>query len=156
LYSDWKTVARLSRAVSQVESEFTKIYLAATDLTAATTPAVLAMPAIAAMPAMVADDLTIVQEIGATDAKIKKSRKVQAVSNAEPPRPLRGNAAMLLAKLQQVLNARSFQAVNRAALAVDIGMAKGSIGAAIDKLIETGHLVESDAGDFKLGAAGEA
>ncbi len=38
LFDDWKTVARLSRAVGQVEVEFQRIYSAASDLSSEAIP----------------------------------------------------------------------------------------------------------------------
>ena len=45
LFADWTTIARLSRAVSQVESEFVKIYTSASAMSDSTSPAVRKHPA---------------------------------------------------------------------------------------------------------------
>ena len=155
LFEDWKTVARLSRTVGQVEAEFRKIYGAASDLSAGAIPAVLTMPSLTA-PQMIANsDLAMVQEINATDAVIKKlSKKTKTVAKAKPAalkKPLSGNSAKVQARLLKILNPNGFVKINRSAVAAELGLPKGSIGASIAKLIETGHLIEGDAGTLKLG-----
>jgi hypothetical protein len=154
MFDDWKTVARLSRAVGQVEAEFQKIYSAASDLSAGTTPSVLTMPSLTAPQATVTVDLAMVQEVDATDAVIKKlPKKVQAKAKtkAAAHRPLSGNSAKVLARLLEILNPNDFVKINLSAVAVEIGLPKGSIGASISKLIDTGHLIEGAVGEYKLG-----
>lgn len=156
LFDDWKTVARLSRAVGQVEAEFQKIYNAATDLSAGAIPAVLSMPSLTAPQATATNDLTMVQEIEATDAVIKKiPKKIKAAGKAKPaaskPTSLSGNSAKVLARLLNMLNSNHFVKINRAAVGAEIGLPKGSIGASITKLLETGHLIEGGIGEYKLG-----
>ena len=156
LFDDWKTVARLSRAVGQVEAEFQKIYNAATDLSAGAVPTVLTMPSLTAPQASATSDLTMVREIDATDAVIKKTpKKIKAAAKAKPAAPqpasLGGNSAKVLARLLDNLNPNHFVKINRAAIGAEIGLPKGSIGASIAKLIATGHLIEGGVGEYKLG-----
>ena len=156
LFDDWKTVARLSRAVGQVEAEFQKIYSAATDLSAGAIPAVLTMPSLTGPQATAPNDLTMVQEIHATDAVIKKApKKIKAAGKAKPASPqpasLSGNSAKVLARLLGMLNPDHFVKINRAAVGAEIGLPKGSIGASITKLLDTGHLIEGGIGEYKLG-----
>ncbi len=157
LFDDWKTVARLSRAVGQVEAEFQKIYKAATDLTAGAIPGVLNMPSLTAPQANETSDLTMVQEIDATDVVIKKvPKKIKAAAHAKPAEPhptsLSGNSAKVLARLLDMMNPITFVKINRAAIGAEIGLPKGSIGASITKLLDTGHLIEGGIGEYKLGA----
>jgi hypothetical protein len=156
LFDDWKTVARLSRAVGQVEAEFQKIYNAATDLSAGAIPAVLTMPSLSAPQGKVSSDLAMVQEIEATDAVIKKlPKKIKAAAQAklaaQQSTSLNGNAAKVLARLLDMLNPSTFVKINRAAVGEEIGLPKGSIGASIAKLLDTGHLIEGGVGEYKLG-----
>jgi hypothetical protein len=156
LFDDWKTVARLSRAVGQVEAEFQKIYVAATDLSAGAIPAVLSMPSLTAPLATTTNDLSMVQEIEATDAVIKKApTKIKAAGRKMPtarqPTSLSGNSARVLARLLGLLNPDHFVKINRAAVGAEIGLPKGSIGASITKLLDTGHLIEGGIGEYKLG-----
>jgi hypothetical protein len=156
LFDDWKTVARLSRAVGQVEAEFQKIYNAATDLPAGASPAVLKAPSLSAPQAKGDSDLAMVQEIEATDAVIKKlPKRIKVAAKAKPaasqPTSLGGNSAKVLGRLLEILNPNDFLKINRAALGAEIGLPKGSIGASIAKLVATGHLIEGGVGEYKLG-----
>ena len=156
LFDDWKTVARLSRAVGQVEAEFQKIYSAASDLSAGSISAVLTMPSLAAPQVKGNGDLAMVQDIDATDAVIKKlPKKIKPTAKVKPvathPTSLSGNSAKVLARLLEVLNPNDFVKINRAAVGAEIGLPKGSIGSSISKLIDTGHLIEGGSGKLKLG-----
>jgi len=155
LFEDWKTVARLSRAVGQVEAEFQKIYAAATDLSPGSIPAVLTMPSLTAPQAKENSELAMVQEIDATDAVIKKTpKKIKAKAKARPAarkKTLSGNSAKVLARLLEILNPDHFVKMNLSAIGAEIGLPKGSIGASITKLVDTGHLVAGGVGEYKLG-----
>jgi hypothetical protein len=160
LFDDWKTVARLARAVGQVEAEFQKIYRSACDLTSGTTPAVLTMPVLSSPQLAGSADLAMVQEIDATDVVAKKQKKVAKVttSAAVAPiaksassQPLTGNSAKVLERLLGILNPEQFIKINCSAIGAEIGLPKGSIGASISKLVSTGHLIEGGPGQYKLG-----
>ena len=154
LFEDWKTVARLSRAVGQVEAEFPKIYGAASDLSAGAIPAVLTMPSLTAPQAMANSDLAMVQEVDATDAVVKKApKKIKRKAKAKPAvrkKTLSGNSAKVLTRLLQILNPDHFLKINLSAIGAEIGLPKGSIGASITKLIDTGHLISGGLGEYKL------
>lgn len=155
LFDDWKTVARLSRAVGQVEAEFQKIYSAASDLSAGSALSILAMPSLTASPESTSGDLALVQEVDATDVVIKRrTKKLRSKAKAKPAQPKSpsGNAAKVLTKLLDVLNPNDFVKINRSAIAAEIGLPKGSIGATITRLIDSGHLIEGTFGQYKLGA----
>jgi hypothetical protein len=158
LFEDWKTVARLSRAVGQVEAEFQKIYGAATDLSAGAIPAVLTMPSLTAPQAKENSELAMVQAIDATDAVIKKlPKKIKTKAKAKPAalkKTLSGNSAKVLARLLEILNPNDFLKINLSAIGAEIGLPKGSIGASITKLIDTGHLIQGGVGEYKLGTPG--
>jgi hypothetical protein len=57
----------------------------------------------------------------------------------------------VLARLLDMLNPDHFVKINRAAVGAEIGLPKGSIGASISKLLDTGHLIEGGIGEYKLG-----
>lgn len=155
LFEDWKTVARLSLAIAQVEAEFRRIYAAASDLSAGARSPVLGMPSLMALQIAAGSDLTMVQEVDATDAVIKKTPTKKAKKllprKVTASKSLRGNTAKILAGMLEILNPTDFLKINRSAIAAKLGVPKGSIGASISKLIETGHLIEGDSGSFKLG-----
>jgi len=155
LFEDWKTVARLSSAITQVEAEFKKIYSAASDLSAGSRSAVLTMPTLSAPQASGNSQLEMVKEIDATDAVIKKLPKrikKAAVPKSVVQQPLRGNTVKVLARMLEILNPKDFVKINRSAVALVMGIPKGSIGAALSKLVQTGHLVEGPSGTLKLSA----
>ena len=152
LFEDWKTAARLSQAISAIEVEFKKIYGAAADLSSGS-GTTLTMQALSAPSAASSQELELLREIHATDAVIKRPhrnvRKGTARQSATP-KPLRGNAAKVLDRMRQLLNHRSFVKVNQSALALEVGLPKGSIGASMTKLLQTGYIVQGPAGGFKL------
>ena len=116
----------------------------------------LTMPSLTAPQASAISDMSMVREIDATDAVIKKvPRKIKAAAKAKPAAPqsasLGGNSAKVLARLLEILNPNHFVKVNRAAIGAEIGLPKGSIGASITKLLDTGHLIEGGIGEYKLG-----
>ena len=155
LFGDWKTVARLSQAIAQIEVEFRKIYSAASDLSADSRPVTSAVPTLAAPSAEASVAPDVVREISTPVAKAKRvSRKKKRanVSKAskKPQGPLRGNTLKLLEHLPKILNTTDFTKINQSAVAADIGFAKGSIGASFLKLVKTGRLTAGPAGSFKL------
>ncbi len=156
IFETWKTLARLSQAVAQVEAEFKRIYEAAAQLSNGTRGAVSSKLKTAAPKKRAASvEREVVTAIDATDAVIKKAGKKRksTVAKKKSKRPLGGNTAKVLARMQEILNASDFINVNRSAEAATIGMPKGSIGASIAKLLETGQLLTNDAGWLKLASA---
>ena len=73
LFEDWKTVARLAQAVTQIEAEFRKIYDAASDLSTGSAAGFATMPTLASPQGVASGELEVVKEIQATDAVVKKS-----------------------------------------------------------------------------------
>ena len=73
------------------------------------------------------------------------------IPTARQPTSLSGNSAKVLARLLDMLNPDHFVKINRAAVGAEIGLPKGSIGASIAKLLDTGHLIEGGIGEYKLG-----
>ncbi len=158
LFADWKTVARLSRVVGQVEAEFRKIYSAAADLSSGAIPVALTVPSLVAPERDATISLALVQAIDATDVVVKKlpkkaklKTKAKAKSTASPPQSLSGNSAIVLGRLLEILNPDHFVKVNQSSVALELGLPNGSIGASIAKLIQKGHLLKGGPGEFKLG-----
>lgn len=133
LFEEWKNVARLSQAVGQIEQELRQIFEATARVS---NPASLAMPEtrrISTAP------VSLVNEINATDVVAKLS-KVE----------LRGNSALVLKALLPFLTDTEFRKINISAVALDAGVAQGSMAATLKRLIRDGHLVEAKKGYFKL------
>ncbi len=153
LFEEWKTLARLTQAVGQIEAELLKVYSAATSLSASKVSGVPSMPALS-LPQLSQQPMEVVSSINATDVRVKKSSakgsKKPATAMQKKDRPLRGNTAKLLTHLLQKLNSNEFVEVNRSALAGEIGIPIGSIGASVSKLLQTGHIVVDPKGKLKL------
>ena len=153
LFSEWKTLARLAQAVGQIEAELLKVYSAATTLSTSKVSGVPVMPALS-LPQLSQQPMEVVSSINATDVRVKKSlakgSKKPATAKQKKERPLRGNTAKLLTHLLQKLNKNEFVEVNRSALAGEIGIPVGSIGASVVKLVQTGHIVQGPKGELKL------
>lgn len=159
-FEEWKTIARLSKAVAQIEDELKKVYGAANALTSQVslpraTPAALALPAFD-VPAQ----HQVLKPIEATDVVDKRQRRQPAMKekttsktrkkSKAATRPLRGNTLKLLEALHTRLSDAEHSKINRSSLAVEIGLPKGSIGASIIKLLEMGHIVEDEQGALRL------
>ena len=153
LFEEGKSVCRLSQAVGQIEAEMQKIYAAASSLQSAVLPAnkprALAAPSRADM-----GTLEVVEQVEATDVVIKRPRKLapKVRRKVKSGGPLPGNATVLLAHLSKLLNPNTFEPVNQTSAAIAIGMAKGSIGASMRKLVEAGFLAHDPALGYKLTA----
>ena len=155
LFEDWKTVARLSRAVAQVEAEFQKIYAAACDLSAGAGSQAIAMPALHAPQGTNNSEMAMVREVDAMVAVIKKTpskAKEPTTPKSAESALFGGNTAKVLARLLKILNANDFIKINRSAVAAELGIPKGSIGASIAKLIQSGQITEGVSGSLMLTA----
>ncbi len=156
LFENWKTVARLAQAVSQMETEFRKIYDAAAGMAAMAPVTRASVPALGGPMGGADSPLETVNEVQATDVVAKKTRKKRKGARAAAKRskggkrPMRGNSAILLAHLADKLTANEGVKVNWSAIAAETGIPKGSIGAARIKLLQTRHITEDAAGNFRL------
>lgn len=151
LFEEWKTVARLSLALEQIETEFRKIYSTAERLNTTEAMGVSKSPALAAPAAYATSSIPLLVPVDATDVVIKKPRKSKATANkTKEQRPAKGNSAKLLARLMEILNPVSFTSVNRAEVGRTAGLAVGSIGASITQLIKSGYLMEDASRGLKL------
>ena len=150
LFEEWKTVARLSLALEQIEVEFRKIYSTAEKLN---TPKVIGLTKLTtiASPGSNASNLPLLVPIDATDVVIKRPKKSKAAPKvAKNSHALKGNSAKLLACLNKLLNPDAFTRVNRAEVGRSAGLATGSVGASITQLIKNGYLVEDASRGLKL------
>jgi hypothetical protein len=146
LYENWKTVARISQAMTAIEAELQKVHAMA-----------LSRPVITAKA-----PLQLLASVDVTDAVVKRGpRKLKAAKKAgartakKATSRARGsdrqdNTARVLTHLQTVLNADSFVKLNQSAVAIAVGVPKGSIGASTKKLLKDGKLIQGERGQFKL------
>lgn len=159
-FEEWKTIARLSKAVGQIESELRKVYGVANAWTSLNAPiqpiaSPLALPAFTA-----ASEIDVLHPISATDVVDKHQRrsamtsKPKAASILKKSKPrgtsLRGNSAKLLAALQTRLTETGYTKLIRSSLAAETGLPKGSIGASFLKLVQLGYIEEDEHGALRL------
>jgi hypothetical protein len=152
LFEEWKTLARLTQAVGQIEAELRKVYAAASEFSASKVSGMPSLPVLS-LPQLSQQPMEVVTSINATDVRVKKPSakgSKPAKAKQKKDRPLRGNTAKLLTHLLQKLNNNEFVEVNRSALAGEIGIPIGSIGASVSKLLQTGHIVIGPKGKLKL------
>lgn len=159
LFDEWKTVARLSQGLEQIESELRKIHQAAQRLGQGTLPAVQATAALgtAARPLSTSPvaGVALLETIEATDVVAKRSapaRKPRAKAQpaTESPPSLSPNTDKLWKHLHTVLSRKKFMPIKRTQVGVAAGLATGSVAASFSKLLELGHLEENTAGGLKL------
>jgi len=150
LFEDWKSVARLSQALARIESELKQVYELASSLnkdsklTGSAHLRALAGPS-SGPRAGATEHPDLIQAIDATDVRVKKAPR-----RSKKAPVLAGNAAKLLTQLQQELTDQDFVKLNRSRLALSAGLPKGSINAAIRKLLAEGRLFQNVAGALKL------
>jgi hypothetical protein len=155
MFEEWKSVCRLSQAVAQIEAEMRKIHAAASSLQEVALPAPKTL-VLAAPTGAVSSALEVVEQIEATDAVIKKPRKLKRKASSKTSakvksgEPLPSNATVLLAHLSKLLNPGTFEKVNQSSIALAINMPKGSIGASMTRLVKEGFLSHDPALGYKL------
>ena len=154
LFEDWKTVARLSQAIHQIEAELQKIYKVGVDISKHATSRISKVHALAAPSAAAPSFLEVIKEIKATDVVAKqKGKKAKAtLRGRKPVNILRGNTAKLMNWLANALSTDQPVKLNRSVVAIEIGLPNGSIGASFSKLLAADYIVEEAAGLFKLGS----
>lgn len=152
MFEDWKTVARLSQAIHQIEAEFQKIYKVGAEIGKHATSRISKVHALAAPSATAPSFVEVVKEIKATDVVAKRKGKKTKISKRgrKPVNILRGNTAKLMNWLAKALSTDQTVKLNRSAVAIEIGLPNGSIGASFSKLLAAGYIVEEAAGLFKL------
>ncbi len=150
MFEDWKSVARLSQALARIESELKQVYELASNLNNDSEPMGLARLQALAGPSSgphvrATEHPDLIQALDATDVRVKKAPR-----RSRKAPVLAGNGAKLLHQLQQVLAAQDFVKLNLSRLALSAGLPKGSINAAIRKLLAEGRLLQNATGALKL------
>jgi hypothetical protein len=160
LYQNWKDVARISQAMSNIEAELKVLYAQASASPAHTTP-VIALPApVAKGPLEVLSAIDVTDVVAKrTPRKLKGAKKpskavakraAKVVTNRVKRTGGQDNTTKVLVHLQTILNEQTFTKLNQSSIAVAIAVPKGSIGASIKKLIQDGKLVQGQGKEFKL------
>lgn len=133
LFQNWKTSARLSQMLSQLEQDLKNIYALAGQLSESDAPELRRVGKLA--------DSKVLQ-IEARPAKANKT-----------PQKLPGNATKVWAYLQTVLSDADFSKLNQSGVADPAGIARGSVGASIKNLLDAGLLEQNADGLFRLKSA---
>lgn len=163
LFNRWKAIARISQSVQDMESQCKAVFHAAAELALHADaesdgpaplrkgkPSLIGQSTIDLAPSDVQAKpqrpapQTTARKAGKPAAK-KAGKKV-----ARQPRPLKGNAAVVLEHLRGQLNAKSFTRVTQSDIASGAGIPNGSIGAALKQLTDKGVLSEGEKGHYKL------
>lgn len=152
LFENWKTVARMSQTLSSMEEELRKMYQLAAEMmqeNASASIPVLAAPA-------PTQPIEWIEPLNVTDVHIKKSaaalktKRRSARSRNPATAKLRGNAARLLAYLDQHLNAQDFSTLNQTRASKETGIPLGSISAAMKILLKRQLIQAGLPGQFKI------
>ena len=136
LFEEWKTVARLSQSVTQIEQELRQIFDIACSLSINKRDVAISHSRVRELPA------PLVNQVIATDVIAKSPRG-----------RLKGNALKVLGALLPLLNDNEFRKVNQSAVAQTAAVPQGSLGATLKRLATNGYIVAGSKGQFKLPAA---
>jgi len=154
LFENWKSLARFSQTVSQIELELKKVHSFITALVADEPHSVTPVLALTASPDLTPLDLVVKSKAQKARAKSARKQSTIVLSGPESTVPvgtaLRGNAATLMQYFETFLNSDEFTAISQGAIALQIGIPLGSMTAAIKRLVEGGRIVAGPVGTFKL------
>ena len=142
LFEDWKAVARLSQAISDIEADLSKAFALAGKLKGGKGKGKGAAKAAKAG----AKKRGRPANTGATAPKGKRGRKRSADGMA-------GNPAKLLKHLETLLNTQDFIVISQSEAGRQTGIPIGSMTAALKRLTELGRISVGANGGYKLAAA---
>lgn len=160
LFEEWKTVARLSQTLEQIETELRKVHQAAQQLgesgLGSSKPRGRLAPPTAQPALAIASSSPVIEAIEATDVVAKKPKKVKAAQKPAQARKVATKSALspntqkLWTHLKPLLNAKKFTEIKRSQVGVAAGLPLGSVTASFNKLIENAYLEENASGALKL------
>lgn len=171
LFEEWKTVARLSQTLEQIEAELRKVHQAALSLGQGVLPTANVSPRLRAatrVPVTAAtNSVPVLEAIEATDVVVKTARKAKQAATtpiatkgeskvevkskkSTPKSALSPNTQKLWDQLKTVLNAKKFTVIKRTKVGLDAGLPTGSVTASFTKLLENAYLEEDASGGLKL------
>jgi hypothetical protein len=160
LFEEWKTVARLSQTLEQIETELRKVHQAAQQLgesgLGSSKPRVrLASPT--AQPTLaIVNSSPVIETIEATDVVAKKPNNLKAAPNPAQARKVAARSALspntqkLWAHLKPLLNAKKYTEIKRSQVGIAAGLPLGSVTASFNKLLDNAYLEENASGALKL------
>lgn len=154
LFENWKSLARFSQTVSQIELELKKVHSFITALVADEPHSVTPVLALTASPDLTPVDLVVKSKAPKARAKPARKQSTIILPGPESTVPmgtvLKGNAAALMQYFETFLNSDEFTAINQSAVALQIGIPLGSMTAAIKRLVDAGRIAAGPVGTFKL------
>lgn len=133
------------------------LYASAADLASAEPPALETLPDLRAHSratghasrAEATEDAAVKPRPGRRGSA-KQAGAKRAAPAAPAPRRLSGNDEKVLAYLKQVLDRRSWKPYTQAVIAQEAGIALGSVGMALRRLLAAGYIREGEKGRFRL------
>lgn len=161
LFEEWKTVARLSQTLEQIEAELRKVHHAAQQLGEGGFVAEKASARLgtssdqSTFPALTGV-VPLAEAINATDVVAKKPKKIEVAAHPAKARKstskaeLSPNTRKLWEHLKTRLTAKKFTVIKRTQVGVDAGLPTGSVAASFSKLFEHGYVEENATGALKL------
>lgn len=164
LFEAWKTIARLSASLEQVESEIRKIFEAAKRLDPVGS---FSRPikgtshmegSSGARDLSRSDSTSLVKPIEATEVFVqvpRKSKKTAAAPRSKSAEKiekgkLSPNTLKLFNHLRTVLNTKTYTNIKRSVIGVNAGLPLGSVGASFSKLLSADYLLEDTKGGLLL------
>lgn len=160
LFAHWKTIARLAQEVQSIEDQFKAIYRTAAGLVVRETPVLATLPHRSAHTAASRQSSTYVVDISAAeDVQVKSGHAPKAPRRTKsrksshtitPAGSLSANDSKVLNHLKTTLNRKSWTSVTQSSLADGAGIPRGSIGVALRRLIQAGHVIDGQKGRYKL------
>lgn len=174
LFEKWKTIARLSTQLEQIETEFRKIYYAAENMNTnevfalphsnkrlssnesakTETPIIVPIDAVDVLPKEQKNQKALKKPVvKATPTPLVPANKKVTKEPAKKLAPiseLPANSIKALTQFNKILNHTTFTKIVRAQVARDADFAPGTIGYSIDQLIKSGHLIQDESKALKL------
>jgi hypothetical protein len=139
LFDDWKTIARLSQTMADIESQLSKAFALASKLKG---------KGKGGAKGLLKANKAAGKKRGrpAGSGKGKRGRK-------RFPDGMAGNPAKLLKYLETLLNANDFTVISQSEAGRQTGIPIGSMTAALKRLMELGRISVGPNGGYKLAAA---
>lgn len=160
LFEEWKTVARLSQTLEQIETELRKVHQAAQQLgesgLGSSKPRGRLAPTAPQPTLTIVKSSPVIESIEATDVVAKKPKKVKAAPKPAQARKVATKSALspntqkLWTHLKPLLNAKKYTEIKRSQVGVAAGLPLGSVTASFNKLLENAYLEENASGALKL------
>jgi cellobiose-specific phosphotransferase system component IIA len=154
-FEHWKAIARMAQALEAMEGQMKTIFQTASEI-ALHAPALSPAPRAMAAPRLAARaDLEPASDVTSRPAKTARRApsvpKRKAAAKPAPVVALKGNAQQLMGYLSSRLDRRAYVRMTHGEIAAGASLPLGSVGAALNALMQKGLLLEGERGSYKLG-----